>query len=1478
MTGASASGGWWNYFGSVDEPQRFGLAGDPWKCNWQPLTFEESEDRARVMGSSCSSAQKKDKERSKKKKKGSCSPEGRRRSSVRSTDSLPYGKESTPPPSRSDPSVTAITGSTAPPLAPVDTSLTEVQQNSGSLASPAPQVTSPAPGSETFSDDGLPSLQAFPDDVQALLLGRLGAVPASLLAAGSRLISLYVCCGLADMEAERTHLEQHVYPSVRAYAADKGYDLNIVDLHWGIQVEAMDRIIFTHLCLQTIARLRSQGHFLALVLLNEKLENQLPHILPASLPSDVLTSVADAVESPEQRQLLLDWYMEDLNSVPKCYRLHAIRERIPDIISTNPSAKAAALELWQKESSQMVEALRSALTAEQRAKYLVSVVEEELEAAVLNDSQKPLCCLWMERRFTHRGPQRSNSVVGTLIEPAEGSGPVDLSDSKRYNLVRAQLEDRLPESQKLVLRVKWSREGPTPTENAEYFDELSTTLSRDLKAMVDTVVEEDTTDETTRPCRGVEQQLYVELVQQAQTCLSLSEAFIGRAEMLTRLEKYLRSKLRNPIVLHGVKGSGKSSLLARVAQLCETWVPEAPVIARFVGTSPDSDTQEQLLRSICEHCCALYGMHAILASKSITEQHEALGVLLDKVSHQRPLIILLDGLDQMTKHSACGFDWLPSELPPHVKVVLTVRDGSKELEDLKAKLKNQEQCFIDLGPCGVDECKDIFHKSLERRSRTVSAKQMESISASLQQSPSPLLAALLASAVLHWHGTDEPTIFHSEDEVASFLFDQLKKEVDPKVTSLVLGLLSASRHGLSDKEITDVVSSYESVLSGMPHVHQKRPLKRCPFAVWALVHAGLDSFLRVRVVEGYVLNTWSGDLYRTLCREHGPGVEATHVCILALFDYFQSVLTAETSSIILSSASEVDSGSQCVLPNVPKHTVFSNRRKHNELPFYCLHLNHLAREKLANVDALLSRLQVANGPAGDGAPVKYGDSGDSSEALSQIVRIQFLLNPEWLQVKVCCCDPYFLLEELDMFLNLNPGDTECAMLRELVQLSSYALRYDGRQFAAHVTARLRNVIATEASSLKFPRLKNLYEMAQRFPSLVPVSDYLREPSRKPVPAVLSEEERGRTLGQLYTIRGDASHMVSLNRSDLLVWDVFGESIVRRLTGLSEPRDLKMVDRFRALVLCNRELKVYSLDEGRLLVKLKGVMNQKMAYFGLHSQDYVVALSRNRMYVNMLNLTSGDLETTFKVGEDRFLNSLLVSGNGKICVCGDETQKPFPLLVWDLANRKLLYDLRIPHHEFITRLSAISGDGHYVVCVCRELSDSAPNFIIVYDLQSGTLFKKWKPERNSCSIAISSQGGCVVNGLDNCFVLVWDLATGARRFTLKGHNAPVDQIRLDESGFKSLTYNSDGIDRSVRVWDVMKGECLAVFTPDLAVTCCELTLDGKAVVMGLEGYDRVFCHLLHDGEGDQSLPESRLASNTYGNVSNCGKVFDVSQQG
>lgn len=58
-----------------------------------------------------------------------------------------------------------------------------------------------------------------------------------------------------------------------------------------------------------------------------------------------------------------------------------------------------------------------------------------------------------------------------------------------------------------------------------------------------------------------------------------------------------------------------------------------------------------------------------------------------------------------------------------------------------------------------------------------------------------------------------------------------------------------------------------------------------------------------------------------------------------------------------------------------------------------------------------------------------------------------------------------------------------------------------------------------------------------------------------------------------------------------------------------------------------------------------------------------------------------------------------------------------------------------------------------------MDEPSPNFIVVYDLQSGTLFKKWKPSVNTVSLDISSKDGCVLSGLEDGRILVWDLITG-----------------------------------------------------------------------------------------------------------------------
>lgn len=156
------------------------------------------------------------------------------------------------------------------------------------------------------------------------------------------------------------------------------------------------------------------------------------------------------------------------------------------------------------------------------------------------------------------------------------------------------------------------------------------------------------------------------------------------------------------------------------------------------------------------------------------------------------------------------------------------------------------------------------------------------------------------------------------------------------------------------------------------------------------------------------------------------------------------------------------------------------------------------------------------------------------------------------------------------------------------------------------------------------------------------------------------------------------------------------------------------------------------------------------------------------------------------------------------MCGDETQKPFPLLVWHLSQRKLLYDLRIPHHDFLTNLSAITHEGSYVCVVAKELNEPTPNFIVVYDLQSGTLFKKWKPSCNTVSLSISQTNACVIAGLEDARILIWDLVTGNCKFTLMGHTAPVTLLKLDPRGTVLLSVDKEGRDRSVRLWELNTG--------------------------------------------------------------------------
>lgn len=462
-------------------------------------------------------------------------------------------------------------------------------------------------------------------------------------------------------------------------------------------------------------------------------------------------------------------------------------------------------------------------------------------------------------------------------------------------------------------------------------------------------------------------------------------------------------------------------------------------------------------------------------------------------------------------------------------------------------------------------------------------------------------------------------------------------------------------------------------------------------------------------------------------------------------------------------------------------------------------------------------------------PTKFGETIFNRRKLEELpyltfktqgTAIKYSLDPDWMFDKLCGSTVHQLLQDL----YLENENEDIAWLCKFLETCSPALEYDGRQLYAQI-ARYR-----------FPLATPLGQMLQGPPRVVSLIESEAE----------DDEDMIAEINLVVRLPYNYSFIVTVSTSseEICVWDISRCKRVRILKEVPQPSALQMVDDFKCVVLCKRELRTYDLNTGSLLTILKGVMNQKMPYFGLHDADHLVALSRNRMYVNLMNLTTGDLVTTFKAGEDRFLNSLLVSGDGRILVCGDETQKPMPLLVWNLSSRKLLYDLRIPQHDFLTNLSAITHNGSYVSVVAKEVDEPSPNYIVVYDLQSGTLFKKWKRGVDTVSVDISSTESCVVSGHADLSIIVWDLVTGNCRWRLKGHSSAPDYLRLSPSG-SILLSRSTLSDTALRLWNLSDGGLLAVFSPDCPIKASDLT--DTYVILSLDSGKR-FTSLQLQGPG------------------------------
>ncbi|XP_064641615.1 NACHT and WD repeat domain-containing protein 2-like isoform X3 [Lineus longissimus] len=1256
----------------------------------------------------------------------------------------------------------------------------------------------------------LPSPDAYQPQIRNLLCGRLDdeySMPRS------KVIYLYTVALPFEYDVERDMFREIVYKNLFVHCADRGYHLEILDHHWAMTEENIHSEGVKKVCLSTLEKCQdSSVSSLYLIFFNEKI-GMLK--CPQRIQAEDFDCILSDLAAKEQQNLLNQWYRLDNNHLPPSYCLQPIRKHITKYGDPDGGAHEEAMKEWEEIEEKLVRVLYSSMMKDQQDRYFKSGFESELEEVIFTKSSVPVdSVIWIKRTIKNKPEKLNGKNCRKFSDICDAT--LHNSAQDKIQTIKSALEERVSPKRQMAYTLPWADEGVSHENkyHEQQLISLSESFEKLARQLIDGLMETDREQRNLSPIKRIHSRLHYELLHHTQLCQIYSEDFYGQENLLNKIQSYIISghpegevELKRPLVISGEPGSGKSALVAMAIKQCQTfrfW-ENAGYVYRFCGSSPESRTLEQVIHSCCEQICLLYGQHPATFMKDIKHLPSTFPSLLQFIPVNRPLLIVLDGLDHLQHSHTLSLSWIMPELPNTVRMILTLRESNTSMmAELKEEILD-DTFFLTLSKLDLSSVMDILCNTLVNCNRTLTKEQREAVESAFETSAYPINAKVTCRIVSQWKDSDSDCIIpKSTKELVLRLFELLEAKYG-SIVLVALRYVSAAKCGLTDTELNDLVTCDKNI-DPTPRPPGLR-VKRISSSSWRVIFPELDIFLQqCTLSNGVSVWRWKSDFLGQIFEEK-YGTKDTHRTML---DYFEGRLAE----------SHEDTGIQ-------EQGMTINETENSR---YMLEVSH--------------HLIICG-------------------ELEKCRKNFFDYN--WLHLQIGAVGIHQALADISKHLLQNESDVDLVILFDLLVASTYALACDPSQLFPQLYMRTLGKDLTQT-----PLTMGLCTLEPRKLGncLLPKKEQIMsiENGRREFGVV-----RDTILTGLFRLKGDPNHVISVatKRGEVKVWNIQDVKVVRTLKGIVMPRNIKPITQHQVAILCNREIKIYNLDTGCCESKLKGILNVKMPYYGVHDDNHVVALSRNRMYVNVMNIVSGDMAATFKAGEDRFLNSLVVSGNGKICVCGDEVQKPFPLLVWDLGSRKLIHDLRIEQHEFITSMTAMTHDGHFIACISKEL-EGGSNFIIVYDLETGQLFKKWKPAHNTTCVAISSEAHCVVTGAENGALYVWDLTGGQCKHTLTGHSGCPDKISLSDSGEFGISYDSTCNDRSVRLWDVKNGLCVGTFIPDDAMTCCEISPDGSSVIIGLPGMEDIIVLRPLTMEGERSAGEVPV----FGDAERQGMVFDL----
>ena len=654
----------------------------------------------------------------------------------------------------------------------------------------------------------------------------------------SKTFRIFVSSTFSDLKAERNALQEKVFPKLRKLCTQNGFRFQAIDLRWGVREEAGLDQQTVRICLDEIARCQQttpRPNFI--VLLGNRYGWQ---PLPYAIEASEFEVLLPHVPGKDNQDLLTTWYKRDDNSVPPAYLLQARKIDIPEGASyeETKAAKEKESDEWAETEIFLQTMLRAAieklsLSDKQKIKYHASATEQEIMAGAMAvpDAQQHVFGFFRDIKDIP-GDTSAKDFIDLITETK-----VDSDAQDKLKALKEILERKVGKANIFNYQAQWSSQGSTTTHIQALCDDVYNSLSKVIQQSMGELEEKDPLDQ--------------EIDAHNEFGEDRARVFIGRIQPLQEIQEYIRGDKSHPFTVWGESGSGKSALMARAITQTRKEHSGAEIISRFIGATPGSSDIRAMLENLCRQISRAYGQDEAAVPTDFKELVEAFTKQLALATMEKPLIIFLDALDQLTDaHNARTLIWLPSDIPKNVRIVASTLPG----ECLDAITKHEKITRFQLQPMPASEGESLLDVWLKEAGRTLQARQRDTVLESFAKNGLPLYLKLAFEEAKRWKSYS-PDIKLSSDIPGMIrnLYARLSADANHGaiMVSRSLSYMAAGKNGLSEDELIDVLSRDEVVFGDFEkRAFFQPPEQKLPVVVWSRLYFDLEPYLTERTADG----------------------------------------------------------------------------------------------------------------------------------------------------------------------------------------------------------------------------------------------------------------------------------------------------------------------------------------------------------------------------------------------------------------------------------------------------------------------------------------------------------------------------------------------------------------------------------------------------------------------------------------------------